>query len=503
MTLRPERLALLLLVGLLATAAEAAIPAPHPADGTSAIPALRLQPTRLVGPEGAILPAESGVLTVPEDRARPGGRSIELAVLRVRSTATAPGPPLVVVAGGPGSSGIAMLRGPLFVFLPRLLALGDVVAFDQRGTGASRPALDCPETLAYPLDAVRTRNGYIALYRERLRACVAFWSGQGIDLGAYQTEASADDIDALRAALGAAKVNLLGGSYGSHLILSTIRRHGPRIGRAIITGTEGPDHTVKLPSSEQRQLEALARKVAADPTIGPLVPDFVGLVGRVLDRLGRQAVVAEAVDPATSKPVAVTLSRFDLQLVTAQGLGASPFLAQLPAAYYDMEKGDFSWLAAEIVARRSRPIESAMTLQMDCASGITAARKARIAREARETLLEDLIDLPVPDVCDAAVPRDLGDAFRSPIASNVPVLFLTGNIDGRTPPANADEIAAGFAGSARIVVDNAAHGIKDVLLTAPETRDQAIAFLQGRPVTITAAAIPPLRFARPRTGPAK
>ena len=54
--------------------------------------------------------AEIGRLLVPEKRSHPEGRIIELALVRLRSTAQVSGPPIVLLAGGPGVSGIDLLR---------------------------------------------------------------------------------------------------------------------------------------------------------------------------------------------------------------------------------------------------------------------------------------------------------------------------------------------------------------------------------------------------------
>jgi pimeloyl-ACP methyl ester carboxylesterase len=471
-------------------------PSPHPKAGD-----VQTYPYVLRATDGRSMHAQIGRVLVPENRQAKTTRLVEIAFVRVKSTAKTPGPPILLVAGGPGSSGIDIPRGPMFDFLPSLLEVADVVAFDQRGIGLSRPNLECAESLGFPLESVRTRESVMQLVRERQRACAAFFTSHGVDLAGYTTESSADDIDDLRTAIGAVKVTLLGGSYGSHLIFSTLRRHGANIHKAIITGTEGPDHTVKLPSNEQKELEKIGQLVAADPKLGKFIPDFVGLVRTVLDRLEKQPVTVEAIDPATRRKVKVTLSKFDLQIITAQGLGASAFIQRLPAAYYDMSRGDFSWLADAVITMQRKPIESAMSFQMDCASGISAERIAQVKREAAVTLLGDVIDLPIPDACDAAVARDLGQAFRGPLRTDVPALFLSGTIDGRTPPPNAEEIRKGFSTSAHIITANAAHGAKDLLLGAKETRDAAIAFLKGTPVADGTAALPPLEFAWPNTLP--
>ena len=81
----------------------------------------------------------------------PNSNVIELAFVRFKSTATNPGPPIVYLAGGPAYGS----RFPLFMALREI---GDVIAFDQRGTGYSKPNLGCGDQLAMPLDVAPTRE---------------------------------------------------------------------------------------------------------------------------------------------------------------------------------------------------------------------------------------------------------------------------------------------------------------------------------------------------------
>ena len=84
-----------------------------------------------------------GFLSVPENRANPGGRKIKLAVARARAQSPNPRPdPLVYLIGGPGGAAVAS-RGPA-----DQLGLNrdrDVIFVDQRGTFHSDPLLSCPE----------------------------------------------------------------------------------------------------------------------------------------------------------------------------------------------------------------------------------------------------------------------------------------------------------------------------------------------------------------------
>src|SRR4026208_2353011 len=101
--------------------------------------------------------AEFGTLLVPENRSNPDTNLIELAFVRFKSTAKSPGSPIVYLAGGPGGSGIGAATGSRFPLFMALREVGDVIAFDQRGTGYSKPNLGCFERLALPLDVVPSR----------------------------------------------------------------------------------------------------------------------------------------------------------------------------------------------------------------------------------------------------------------------------------------------------------------------------------------------------------
>jgi hypothetical protein len=82
--------------------------------------------------------------------------------------------------------------------------------------------------------------------------------------------------------LGAKTMRLWGSSYGTFLALAVIRHHGDVVERAVLSVVEGPDHTLKLPSTTARQLKLLAKLVAADPAIQQEIGNFGGLVARVL-----------------------------------------------------------------------------------------------------------------------------------------------------------------------------------------------------------------------------
>ncbi|HET7285947.1 MAG TPA: alpha/beta hydrolase, partial [Pyrinomonadaceae bacterium] len=394
---------------------------------------LKLKPYTFQNDKKEKVDAEFGTLLVPENRSNPQSNLIELAFVRFKSTAKNPGPPIVYLAGGPGGSGIFTAQGSRFPLFMALRDVADVIAFDQRGTGYSKPNLGCFDRLALPLDVAPTREAAIKELRENSQSCLSYWRDiQRVDLTGYNTNESADDLEDLRKALGANQISLWTISYGTHLAFATMRRHPKSIHRAIVAGTEGPDHTYKLPSNIQKHLEDLAAAIKADPEVGKEVPDFLGLMKSVFDRLDAQPETVEITDPQTKVKVKVIVNKFVMQYIVANNIGTT-VTARFPAMFYRASKGDFTNPAQVWLSQSRSGIGSAMSYMMDCASGQTAARRERIAREAKGTLLEDIFNFPFPDVCEEWKAPDLGDEFRAPLRSDVPVLFISGTLDARTP----------------------------------------------------------------------
>ena len=443
--------------------------------------------------DGQKTEAERGRLLVPENRSSSRTNSIELAFVRFKSTAAEPGLPIIYLAGGPGGSGIATAGGPRFPQFMAMRAVADVIALDQRGVGQSKPNLECRQTLDYPPDRPGDREEMLRLYRERSRACARFWTEQGVDLFAYNTIENADDVDALREALGMEKISLWATSYGTHLALTVIRRHEEHIHRAVLAGVEGPDHTLKMPGDVQRHFEELARLYREDPEVGHFLPDLLEWVDRVCARLEKEPVAVVITDPQTGERINVTVGSFDLQLFAAALPGRIQAIQNFPAAAHAISNGDFTPLATFALEFRRAPLPPAMSLMMDCASGASEGRWARFRQEAAAFPLASLADFPYPDICDAWGSPDLGPAFRSPIRAHLPVLFMSGALDGRTPANNVEEIRDEFPNSVHVLIEGTAHG-DHLLLSTPLTGQVMMEFLSGRPVSTTRITLPPPRL---------
>ena len=476
--------------------------APDAAVGATAAPvAIRWEQHVGKAFDGSPLVGELGRIRVPERHGVPGGATIELAFVRYRTTNPNPGAPIFFLAGGPGGSGVELCGSYATHPQVRLLEQRDVIGLDQRGTGASRPNI-CDAPLfrhELPPDRAIDRADVVAALGEATRRCVSYWTRRGVDLAAYNSQESADDLDDLRRALGQERVVLVGSSYGSHLGLAYLRRHGAHAERALFMNVEGPDQTWKLPADTQRQLERLHAEVAADPLLSNELPDLLGAVRRLLAQLESAPVT---VTPPAGQPeqTPVVVGAYDLRCALAQALASATERAGIPALLIRASRGD--WTSPAAVARENRRIDAvAMPLQVDCASGGTAERRRRIERERRDptNLLGDALAYPLyPEECAACGNPDLGDAFRGPLDCPVPVLFVSGTLDARTPPRNVEEIRAGFTHHAHLRVENAGHDARELM--SDEYRRLMQAFLRGEPVESATIRLPPVRFEAPPPG---
>ena len=444
--------------------------------------------------QGTAYDGELGRLIVKENRTKQDSKTVELAFVRLKSTAATPGYPVIYLDGGPGSSAIGLAQVPDYMkAFQKMREVGDVILLDQRGVGRSRPNLNriTPEPL--PTDIFAGREKAQAEFTKRFKEGAEYFRSQGVDLSAYNTRESAHDVDDIRKALGVEKVNLVGFSYGTHLGLACIRYHGENLNRVVLFGTEGPDHTDKLPSTSDNALRRLAKIAAADPEIGPKVPDLYATLKRVMEKLEKEPAKVTVTDRKANKPVEITVNHDGLRFLIRMDLGDTNDLPIFPAWFVTMDRGDYSILARFAERRYNQfgggaPI---MSVMVDGASGATEARRKQIAREAKTSILSDMMNFPsffVPGISEGT---DLGDEFRSPIKTPVATLFFSGELDNNTQPFQADEVRKTFKNSTHIVIPNAGH---ESMLTEERCQQTMVDFLNGKDVSAVKIALPPLKF---------
>ena len=183
-------------------------------------------------------------LKVPLNHANPRGERVTLALSRIPHTSkkTYQGP-LLVNPGGPGGSGLT-LAGFVAASLPKQVASQyDVIGFDPRGVGASKPALNCRPGHFSPVrpDAVPSTPALEKANLDRVQAFAKACTKKYAKLLPYiDTVSAAQDMDAIRRALGAKQINYFGYSYGTYLGAVYAKLHPARVRRMVLDSIVDP-----------------------------------------------------------------------------------------------------------------------------------------------------------------------------------------------------------------------------------------------------------------------
>ncbi len=449
--------------------------------------------------DGQTTQAIHGALQVPENRADPASRMLTLRYVLFPATTANPGAPIVYLSGGPGGSGIETAKHQRFPLFMAMRQFGDVIALDQRGTGASDDTPVCEPSNAPSDTQALTDQAFAAAYRAAALECATFWKEKGVDLRGYNTSESARDLDALRRQLGAEKLTLWGISYGSHLALAALKQMSDHLDRVVIASAEGLDQTVKLPARTDAYFDRLQAAVDADPDAKAAYPDIKALIARVHRKLEAKPVMLHLKD-ANKQDTDLLLQRRTLQMVEGGAIADPEGAMQMLAVYRAADAGDYKPIADVMQAYFSpgAPMRmQAMPLAMDVASGIGDQRLALVERQARSALLGDFLNFPMPHLRDAFAQLDLGDAFREAPVSHVPTLLLTGTLDGRTYPDSHREATAGLDQLQQITVVNAGHNL---FMTTPEVTTAIERFMRGQSMASARIVAPLPRVPTARSG---
>lgn len=183
---------------------------------------------------------KTGYLVVPENRNKPAGRKVKVPFLFVRRPDQDPRKNITLyTTGGPGYS--TTLNIDSISYNSGWLAYGGFIAFDQRGTKRAQPCLDCMEVAEAIKRSYREGKNKDSLVSQAVTQCRNRFTKQGIDLSAYNTIESAEDINDLRLALNIDSLNLVGISYSGGLMLTVARNH-PESVRVLLLNSPLPGY---------------------------------------------------------------------------------------------------------------------------------------------------------------------------------------------------------------------------------------------------------------------
>lgn len=416
---------------------------------------------------------QCGVVQRALNPAQPQGMQIDVHYVVVPALARRKLPdPVFFLAGGPGQSAIG-LAPMLTRQMRRLNNRRDLVFVDQRGTGQSAPLMcqdDQRSTLAQQLDPARRK----VLLRQCLDQLQKLPYG---DLRFFTTTLAMQDIDAVRMALDAPRINIVGGSYGTRAALEYMRQYPQRVRRLVIDGVAPPD--IALPASvstdSQAAFNALLASCEQEALCQKSYPKLRADWASLLAQLPQTVTLTH---PLTGTPERLTLTR-DMVLASVRGPLYAPALASaLPYAITQAHQGRFDalvGLSGALVANPATRLAVGMHLSVVCAEDMP--RLAASADNPGADFGGEFGQL-YTDAC-AYWPRGaVQDAFYTVPASNAPALVLSGGLDPVTPVRHGARITQALGRKAQhVVVPFAGHGVmaldcmRDVLFRFIDVED--------------------------------
>src|SRR5258708_32025458 len=438
-----------------------------PVVKTSGVPRFEAGACQFDLPAGAVegRDVKCGTLVVYEEHADPSSPTIQLAVAIIPAQAARAMPdPIVFNQGGPGFGSIDTYL-PLLVKSP-FRARRAVVLFDQRGTGHSNPALSCPEvidasiaTLNQPLTAAQSDaqfNAATLLCRDRLVHA-------GVNLSAYNSHESAADIEDLRVALGYQQLNLYGVSYGSLLVLDTMRFFPLSVRSAILDGVVPPqgNMTTGTPYSKDRAFTELFKACTADATCNTAYPNLEDTFFNLVDKLNQTPAHIRVVDPQTGKIYPAVLNGDGLLGAVFQAMYISELVPAMPEIIRRADAGDFTALEPIVgLINLDRSWDIGMYWSVICSENADFETTFITYPGVRPQLAKDqnVNNQATKALCQAWKVRDLAPVLNKSVTSAVPTLILSGHFDPITPPANGMLVAQTLINSTVITVPTTAHG---------------------------------------------
>jgi pimeloyl-ACP methyl ester carboxylesterase len=395
-------------------------------------------------PAGEVLgeTVDCGVLRVPEIWTNPTQeQTLQLPIAILKAQQPISHVPLVYLEGGPGTSALGFIS---LWWQSSLRQHRDIILFDARGVGYSRPSLAC--------------------YESDLGACYQRLVDGGIRLDAYTTSTNVRDVHALVNALGHEQVDIWGVSYGSRFALAWMQTYPQQIRYAVLDAVYPPDvmSLSSQPMNAERARQAFFDMCAQNSICAQDYPDLAPVYADVVARL--------QIEPLTwldsNTGIYLQLRASDFVATVNNTLTRSNDIPYLPAYVMTIYRTLLND-ALESAFTFWENVPNSVPDTFQYAEGVFLAIQCHEEvpfNDATPTIVQDqrangMFDIEVLQmICDQwqITPSDTP---REPFVSDIPTLLFSGELDPLTPPAWGERVAQSLSQSLHLILPNSGHGV--------------------------------------------
>jgi pimeloyl-ACP methyl ester carboxylesterase len=420
-------------------------------------PAIELQDCRIsAGPGLPSIAARCGDFARPLDPSgnSPGTITLRIAVVPALSLEPARDP-LVPIAGGPGSSSIRFYAGWAQAF-ERVRRERDILLVDQRGTGESAPmTCDANDDIV--------EGDYSA--EDTLRAVADCLARLPHDPRFFTTSIAVQDLEAVRSALGYESLNLYGSSYGTRVAQHFARRYPGSTRTVIVDGVVAPQVPLgpEIATESQRAMDRVLDRCAADPACGARFPEIGEEFQRLRELLDDGSVTLTIADPVTGAQESVDFGREHMAVAFRLLLYDARTIALIPLLIHEAANGNLAPLAAQFQMAAESMAESlniGMHNAVMCTEDVPFIDFGAVDVAALDASYLGPLQLEtIRTMCSVWPQGPMDDDLLVPLATDTPVLLLSGDADPITPPRYAELAAVDLSKAWLLTGTNQGHGL--------------------------------------------
>lgn len=415
-------------------------------------------PCALSSPPLAAVEAQCTTVEVPENRAEPDGRRIELAVAWIPARGEAEPDPIVMIAGGPGQSALETYPILHDAFSDARRSR-HVILVDARGTGGSHPLACKDETGENAFTDPEQQTAQAArAFAQRCREQLE----QTSDLRYYTTTDHIQDLDRVREQLGAGQLNLIGVSYGTRVAQQYAKRY-PRHTRSVTLDSVVPND-LALGSEHARNLDdaltAQFTRCRADEACLENLGDPAQHLAQLSETLKAGGLPeTEYRDPVTGQWRTETPTYGHLALLLRLYAYQPQAAATLPVLLHEASQGRYASLLAQarmLLDSVSDTIMHGMQLSVACTEDYPEL--AADPDDADTVMGTELVDFTQAQ-CEVWPRGERPDDFRAPLAGDVPVLAISGEFDPVTPLRYGEAVVEHLPNGRHLVLPGQGHSV--------------------------------------------